>query len=361
MDDQLYDRKLAQVAANDFERARRKAFFNDLVSVFSGRPNWLLAFEEVRGALPFEGQVYKGMQEVPVSQIVGSVDRYHDFDRAFLPTQAKTRPRWESIDRAALSDVTLPPVQLYKVGDIYFVKDGNHRVSVARERGVEYIDAEVIELRTRVPLTSSTSPQDLLMLGEYSRFLEATQLDTLRPGVDIRFSALGRYDQLLDHISAHRWYMGIEQNRPIEWQEAVLDWYDNIYMPLVKVIEETQILRDFPGRTAGDLYLWIMDHRWYLREATGEDVGPQQAAEQYGEMYGGWTRKVLRYLGRLHSAAMQPLIITGQRIARARQALDGAQPSSNGHVPPIEQTPSGDEQTQPAEQAPSGEAQPASG
>ena len=333
MDDQLYDRKLAQIASTDFERARRKAFFNDLTSVFSGRPNWLLAFEEVRGALPFEGQLYKGMQEVPVSQIVGSVDRYQDFDRAFLPTQTKTRPRWESIDRAAMSDIVLPPVQLYKVGDIYFVKDGNHRVSVAREKGVEYIDAEVIEMRTRVPLRASTGAQDLLKLGEYARFLESTQLDRLRPGVDIQFSSLGRYDQLLEHISAHRWYMGIEQNRPIEWQEAVLDWYDNIYMPLVKIIEETQILRDFPGRTAGDLYLWIMDHRWYLKEATGEDIGPQEAAEQYAEQYGGWTRKVLRYLSRLRSAAMQPLVITAQRIARARQALDGAQSASSEPQP----------------------------
>ena len=345
MDDQLYDRKLAQIASTDFERARRKAFFNDLISVFSGRPNWLLAFEEVRGALPFEGQLYKGMQEVPVPAIVGSVDRYHDFDRAFLPTQTKTRPRWESIDRAALSDVALPPVQLYKVGDVYFVKDGNHRVSVAREKGVEYIDAEVIEMRTRVPLRAGMSPQDLLNLGEYARFLEATQLDRLRPGVDIRFSALGRYDQLLDHISAHRWYMGIEQNRPIEWQEAVLDWYDNIYMPLVKIIEETQILRDFPGRTAGDLYLWIMDHRWYLKEATGEDIGSQEAAEQYGEMYGGWTRKVLRYLGRLRSAALQPLVLTGQRIARARGALDGiAQPPGDGQPAPGEHTASREDQ-----------------
>jgi uncharacterized ParB-like nuclease family protein len=334
MDDQLYDRKLAQIASTDFERARRKAFVHDLVSLFSGRTNWLMAFEEVRQALPFEGQTYKGMQEVPVSQIVGSVDRYHDFDRAFLPTQTKTRPRWESVDRAALKDVTLPPVQLYKVGDIYFVKDGNHRVSVAREKGVEYIDAEVIELRTRVPLRATTDPRDLLKLGEYSRFLEATQLDQLRPGVDIQFSALGRYDQLLEHISAHRWYMGIEKNRPVSWEEAVLDWYDNIYMPMVKIIEENQILRDFPGRTAGDLYLWIMDHRWYLKEATGEDVGPEEAVEQYGEMYGGWTRKVLRYLGRLREAAVQPLIITGQRLARATHALDGAQPTANGQEPP---------------------------
>ena len=71
----------------------------------------------------------------------------------------------------------------------------------------------------------------------------------LRPGVNITFTSLGRYDVLLEHISAHRWYMGIEQDRPIEWQEAVLDWYDNIYLPVVNVISEKNILAEFPGRS----------------------------------------------------------------------------------------------------------------
>jgi hypothetical protein len=317
MQESEYSPHVAKIAREDFERARRKAFLNDLMATLGRRPNWLMAFEEVQRSIPIKGQTYRGMQEVPVAAIVGSVDRYHDFDRAFLPTQTQTRPRWESVDRAALTDVVLPPVQLYKVGGAYFVKDGNHRVSVAKEKGAGYIDAEVIELVTTVPLTPDTDPADLIRMGEYAYFLEKTNLDKLRPGLDIRFTSLGRYDVLLEHISAHRWYMGIEQDRPIDWQEAVLDWYDNIYMPVVKAIEDNHILDEFPGRTAADLYLWIMDHRWYLREETGRDMGPQTAAISYTENYGPWTRRVLRYLRRLQVAATRPFVVTAQRLARA--------------------------------------------
>jgi hypothetical protein len=338
MEGNVFNHQIAKIASDDFERARRKAFLNDLRAALGGRPNWLMAFEEVQRSLPIKGQSYKGMQEVPVSSIVGSVDRYHDFDRAFLPTQTKTRPRWESIDRATLTDVVLPPVQLYKVGDVYFVKDGNHRVSVAKEKGASYMDAEVIELVTTVPLTPDTNPGDLILMGEYAYFLEKTNLDKLREGVNIKFTSLGRYDVLLEHISAHRWYMGIEQNRPIEWQEAVLDWYDNVYLPVVKVIEENRILVEFPGRTAADLYLWIMDHRWYLREETGRDIGPQTAAISYTEHYGPWTHRVLRYLQRLQVAATRPFVVTAQRLARAVANLapqsDEPQPASQDPADP---------------------------
>ncbi len=303
MDDSRLQEQIALVAQSDFRRARRKAFRTNLVAGLSRRPNWLISFEEVQKMLPIKGQVYRGYQEVPVASIIGSVDRYHDFDRSFLPTQSHTRPRWESVDRAALTDVTLPPVQLYKVGDVYFVKDGNHRVSVAKEKGVEFIDAEVIERPISVPLSPDTDPRDLLRLGEYARFLEQTRLDISRPGVSIEFTSLGRYDVLLEHISAHRWYMGINQDRPVEWEEAVLDWYDNVYLPMVRVIDETSVLQDFPGRTPGDLYLWIMDHGWYLHEERGEEVGPQEAALSYNEKHASWTRKVVRSLRRLQRAA----------------------------------------------------------
>lgn len=314
--------RVSQVAREDFERAHRRAFLSDLIAALKREPNWLLSFEEVKQQLPIRGQHYIGMRQVLISHIIGSVDRYHDFNRAFLPTQTHTRPRWESVDRAALSDVDLPPVQLYKVGNVYFVKDGNHRVSVAKDRGVEYIDAEVIEMPTTVELSSDTDPRDLIRLGEYARFLEQTRLDELRPGSRIEFTTLGRYDALLEHISAHRWYMGIDQNRPVSWEEAVADWYDNIYMPLVNVIKDKGILRGFPGRTTGDLYLWIMDHRWYLREDSGKDVGPQTAALSYDARYASWTRRVLRSLRRLQEAATRPLALTARNIARALSASD---------------------------------------
>jgi hypothetical protein len=335
--------EIARMASADFERARRKAFLNDLVAIMGRRPNWLMAFEEIERTLPIKGQSYRGMKEVPVGAIVGSVDRYHDFDRAFLPIQARTRPRWESVDRAALTDIILPPVQLYKVGEAYFVKDGNHRVSVAKEKGAAFVDAEVIELVTNVPVSADTNPSELILLGEYAYFLEKTNLDKLRPGVNITFTSLGRYDVLLEHISAHRWYMGIEQERPIEWQEAVLDWYDNIYLPVVRIIEEKNILSEFPGRTAGDLYLWVMDHRWYLHEETGQDIGPQTAVISYAQHYSAWTRRVLRYLRRMQWAAARPFVVSAQRLARAlknvtlRALADEAEPapSEKGDQEPV--------------------------
>ncbi len=309
--------RLAQLARVDFDRARRRAFLNELTSIFNRRPNLLLSFEEVQRILPIKGQFHKGFQQAPISQIVGSVGRYHDFDRAFLPTQSNTRPRWESVDIAHLNDVELPPVQLYKVGSIYFVKDGNHRVSVAKERGVEYIDAEVIECPTTVPLTNASNMQDLLRLAEYARFLEQTKLDKLRKNVNIEFTSLGRYDVLFEHISAHRWYMGIDQDRPISWEESALDWYDNIYLHVVKIIHENDILRDFPGRTAGDLYLWIMDHRWYLIQDSDEEPGLQTAALSYDAHFAGWTRKVVRFMRRLQDVTTRPLVVSAQKIARA--------------------------------------------
>jgi hypothetical protein len=323
---------VVRTAQADFLRARRKAFIRELISTLKREPNWLLSFEEVQRTLPIRGQRYAGVQQVPVRAIVGSVNRYKDFDRWFLPTQTETRPRWESVDRAVLTDVVLPPVQLYKVGDAYFVKDGNHRVSVAREKGVEYIDAEVIDCTTSVPLSPDVDPRDLLLLAEYARFLEQTHLRKHRPEVDIKFTSLGRYDVLLEHISAHRWYMGIEQNRPVEWEEAVVDWYDNVYMPVVKVIQENDILKDFPGHTAGDLYLWIMDHLWYLRQDTGEEVGVHTAALSYDVKYGKWTRKVVRYLRNLKKVTMCP-ILTHMRGIRKMLLLPRAPAGQQSEQP----------------------------
>ncbi|HUS15156.1 MAG TPA: DUF4032 domain-containing protein [Chloroflexia bacterium] len=312
---------LNALAHEDFDRARRKAFLSEIGSFLGRRPNALLSFEEVQKALPMQGQIYRGVRQVPVVAIQGSVDRHHDFNRNFLPTQTHTRDRWEAIDRAAHAQETLPPIQLYQVGDVYFVKDGNHRVSVARERGQEEIDAEVIECPINVPLTANSNPRDLIRLAEYARFLEQTKLDKLRPGAHIEFTSLGRYDTLLEHISAHRWYMGIDQHREISWPDAVVDWYDNVYSPMVQVIEETGELNDFPGRTPGDLYLWIMEHRYYLEQASGHPVGAATAALSYDAHYGKWTRRVRRGLERLTVQAARPLTLSIDRLLRALNAL----------------------------------------
>ena len=118
-----------------FGRARAKSLLGRLWAAIHNRPHELLAYDEVKEHLHASGPVYRGLQTVPISQIVGSVNRYRDFDRAFLPAKAHTEGRWESIGRAHFQNINLPPVKLYKIGDVYFVVDGNHRVSVAREMG----------------------------------------------------------------------------------------------------------------------------------------------------------------------------------------------------------------------------------
>jgi hypothetical protein len=267
----------------EFERARQKAFFHDLVAVLRRRPNDLIPYHEVRSRLSPEGESYRGMQTVPVVQIIGSVDRFKDFDRAFLPRQSYTRGRWLNVDRAYHLDVRLPPVQLYKVGDVYFVKDGNHRVSVARERGVEFIDAEVIEGHIRVPLYASMSPFELLMQVEYAEFLRLTNLDRLQPEHDIRPTALGRYDEIWDHILLHQEWMREHENRPVSTEEAVTSWYEHVYLPIVRVVRERRILDRFTGRTEADVYLWVMAHRHELEERSGEELDVEASAAAYAD------------------------------------------------------------------------------
>src|SRR5260370_31515460 len=138
----------------DYEHARRKASWRQVISRLTGRRNELLRFEEVRLRLRAQGRHAVGTQAVDLDAIVGSVGRYRDFDTAFLPRQTQTKRRWLSIDRAHYDDVALPPVELYQLGATYFVKDGNHRVSVARQRGQVFIDAVLIELHAAVPIGS---------------------------------------------------------------------------------------------------------------------------------------------------------------------------------------------------------------
>jgi hypothetical protein len=141
-----------QLATRDFESARRKAFWRELISWLTRKCNQLLAIDQICQKLLFKGQHYRGLQTVPLEKIVGSEHRYRDFDRAFYPRQSHTRKRWVSIDQAYYEQVPLPPVELLKVGERYFVRDGNHRVSVARAQGQNFMDAYVTELSGMIPI-----------------------------------------------------------------------------------------------------------------------------------------------------------------------------------------------------------------
>jgi hypothetical protein len=291
----------------DFDRARHKAFAHDLLAVIGRRPNDLIPYHELRSRLSPEREVYRGVQSVPLDNIVGSMDRFRDFDREFLPRQSFTKGRWKSVDRAYYQDKRLPPIQLYKVGDVYFVKDGNHRVSVAREKGQLYIDAEVIEGHVRAPLYASMSPEELLLQAEYAEFLRRTDLDRLRPDHDIRPTALGRYDEIWDHIRLHQQWLSEAEGREVPIEEAVQRWYDYIYCPIVRVARERGILNRFGNHTEADVYLWVMRHRDELYRRYGRDVGPEASAADYAEVLEAQRRPLAR-LGAALRWLLRPLL-----------------------------------------------------
>jgi len=267
----------------DFERARQRGFLADLRSLFARRPRNLIPYHKVRERVSPETESYRGLQTVPLAKIVGSMDRFDDFNREFFPRQRFTAGRWQNVDRAYYQDVQLPPVQLYKVGDVYFVKDGNHRVSVARDRGQEYIDAEVIEGHIRAPLHAAMASNELLLQAEYAEFLRQTDLDRIDPEHDIRPSALGRYDEIWEHITGHRDWLSAIRHQPVADREAVADWYEYIYCPIIEVARKRDLTARFPNQTEADIYLWVMRHRWEIERELGHDIGPAPAAKDYAE------------------------------------------------------------------------------
>jgi nucleotide-binding universal stress UspA family protein len=254
-------------AITDFRAARRKVAMQEIMGRITGRSTELLSYEEVRQKLRALESGKVELKQIPLNAIVGSVGRYTDFTRNFLPLKDSDEGRWARVMAATTGLVGTPPIEAYKIGEVYFVLDGNHRVSVARQLRATSIEAYVTEVRTKVNLTPDTSPDELIIKAEQTRFLESTNLDTLRPDSDFTSTNPGQYPILLEHIEVHRYFMGINEKRAISRKEATIHWHDEVYCPVIQVIRERGILRHFPGRTETDLYLWISRHRARLEEA----------------------------------------------------------------------------------------------
>ncbi len=266
----------------DFSKARRKAFLRQVGSYLRNDPgsNRLLSFDEVKEALGAVNQVHLGLRTVPLEKVVGSVGRHRDFDRAFLPSKGGTEARWKKIDELMHRAEELPPVSLYKIGDAYFVQDGNHRVSVAHQQGVEMIDAEVTELRGRVPLGSSDlSAESLLHRLEYRRLLERLPMDRVLPEIKVEFSDVADYRRLATYIEAHGFRLSQLWRRYVSHEEVLRDWYEYSYAPIEAMVREERVLDAFPGRTELDLYLWIVRHREQLVLENRDEAVSNQTAK----------------------------------------------------------------------------------
>jgi nucleotide-binding universal stress UspA family protein len=313
-------------ALRDFDEARRRGALEAIMARLTGRSDDLLSYEEVRHKLKAKGNIDRGLQDIPLDAIVGSVGRYTDFRRSFLPKRASDQERWAKVKAKVTSMEGLPPIEVYQIGEAYFVRDGNHRVSVAREIGAQFIQAYVTEVRTRVPLSPEDEPDDVILKAEYANFLERTHLDRLRPDANLTVTAPGRYQMLEDHIEVHRYFMGLEQQRDIPYDEAVIHWYDEVYLPVVQVIQEQGILREFPERTETDLYLWLAEHRAALRERLGWEVRPEAAATDLASQSSARPQRVVaRVRGKILRAVTPDEFESGPAPGEWRRERSGSQ------------------------------------
>lgn len=284
-----------------FEQARRKATRAQISAKLTGEDINLLPFEAIRSRLQQQNPYYRGVQEVPLDAIVGSVGRFKAFTRKFLPLNDSLADRWVAVDKLA-SHKGWPPIDLYQVGNVYFVKDGNHRVSVARQMGLPTIEAHVLAYPGEITIEPGDHLDHIfIQLGEQN-FMTKTGLADRYPDHNIHFTSPGRYTELLAQI--HNLQQILEQidGEKIAWETAVDAWYEMVYLPTIQIIHDSTLLTDFPGRTEADLFVWLSQHRDRLRERYGQyknlaDLA-QFLADEYRETgLPRLTRQVRRLLG----------------------------------------------------------------
>ncbi|RME65656.1 MAG: universal stress protein, partial [Caldilineae bacterium] len=280
-----------------FQMARAQADLELLWAKLTGRSAELLPFEEVQKLLHAVQARRRVRKEIPLDAIVGSVGRYRDFTRRFLPRRSSDGPRWANVRLIASSPTGLPPISVYQVGDAYFVQDGNHRISVARQLGATHILADVTELDANLPLAPEDDLDALIIKAEYAEFLEYTGLDRLRPQHELTVTAPGQYRLLMEMIDIHHYYMSREQGHKIPYDDAVTDWYDNVYLPAVALIRERGMLRGFPGRTETDLFAWISEHRAEISRELGWPIDTEAAALDLVRRYGWQPESLAARLG----------------------------------------------------------------
>lgn len=273
----------------DFEKARTRGRMQSLLNSLSWKNSDLLSFYAVTELIKPKNETYLGMKTIPVDQIIGSEGRYQDFSQAFYPKRELLRARWQSIDRATKQYIILPPISVYKLGSWYFVRDGNHRVSVAKTQGVEFIDAEVVELDSQIPLEPGLTLKQLRKrVIDYERERFMLQYNPVfLPMDEIVFTAPGSYPEMLNHINVHKYYLNEGKEEVLSFREGALSWYQNVFEPIVEEVRRSKLLASFPGNTEGDLYLWIVRHWDNLKYISGsQEVTIESATRDYKLRYG---------------------------------------------------------------------------
>lgn len=311
-----------------FQGARARAFWQEMINHLRGKPVELLSFEDIRERLRLREESYHGLQDVPLDQIAGSVGRYREFTRNFLPRRNKMQERWSRVYAQANSMTGLPAIELYKVGDVYFVRDGNHRVSVARQLGAKSIQAHVTELPTHVDLRADMSSEELDNATAYAAFLEETGLPRTRHHHQpLNLSERTRYADLLGHIFLHKSILEHAAKREMTLEESAANWYDTIYRPALTLIRKYQMRELLGARTEADLYLWLVDHLRDLREQFGENSPSSKISDALVDFLENRNIAIPEELLEENDPSM---ILSRTQIMRAVSDLDARRNEHNG-------------------------------
>ena len=270
--------------SSSFSKAQRKETYRRLGRVVRGSPSTpLLSFNELRVRLHLFQQSYAGLRTIEVARVVGTVDRSDDFDRDFLPRTPQTRERWERLERA-FPTLGFPPISVYQVNDVYFVIDGNHRVALAKQKGAEFIDAEVTQIHTDIEIDENIDFEKMFYLEQARRFMQESGLERSRPMARIDFTRPHGFIELLDVVKAHGYDLMMERGEVLQPHEIAADWYDRVYLPAVESIRWERLLEIEPGSTEGDLFLWVLQRRREHDPQQGqpslEDAARQVARDQ---------------------------------------------------------------------------------
>jgi hypothetical protein len=250
-------------AQTDFLRARRRAALGALVARLRGEPDdvrLILPYEEVVAALGYVSEHAAGKAVVPLDAIVGTVDRGRDFDRRFRPTSGRVRSRWEHIATAMRRGEAMPPVDLVRIGQIYFVRDGHHRVSVARALGHTDINADVTEVVTRVGAERAITLEELPVKSHRRVFFERVPLpDNARD--EIKLTDPWDYGRLAEAVEAWGFRTSQDRGEPISRREAAYLWLENEYRPVVEMLKGADLIGT---NTEAEAYMRVSAARYRL-------------------------------------------------------------------------------------------------
>ena len=273
----------------DFAKARNKAFFNEIQHLLSPEEASLISLNDVKQLIRPINETYLGMKVIPIDKIIGSEGRYKDFDNNFFPKSSHLRHRWEHVDEAAIKSITLPPIKVYEINGLYFVRDGNHRVSVAKARGTEFIDAEVVTLQSEIKLKKPNNMNDVVkQIINYEKrlFYAETSFGDITDFWCLDFSRAGRYDVIYNHILTHKYFLNQQQEDEVSMEDAILSWFTKVYVPIISTIQKKKILKKFPKRTYSDLYVWIVRYWDDLKHKFGNNEIPIDiAVEDFTKKY----------------------------------------------------------------------------